>query len=253
MLNDTVFSNSFAFYRFGYDRYHYTDNTKGSRFNYIGYMLEGNAKIITEKKTVLINTGDVFFIPYKLRYRSYWYGSEKTRWLSYGFKKSEGAEELNYDLQIIDCNDTVKHLITQIPTDGQHPKCKTLSIFYNTLSELLPYLKEIRKPTKTEEVVSRAKEYISLHTESGIPDIAKHCYVSEPYLFLCFKEKADCTPNEYRLRVISQKGCELLVTTDKSVEEISTLLGLSSASHFRKVLKKYTGFTPREIRKSRDL
>ena len=46
-------------------------------------------------------------------------------------------------------------------------------------------------------------------------------------------------------------GIDLLVTTDKKIEEIADMLNFSSGSYFRKVLKKHTGCTPREIRKSR--
>ena len=42
---------------------------------------------------------------------------------------------------------------------------------------------------------------------------------------------------------------ELLTTTDKTVEEISSLLRFSSAAYFRKVLRKHTGLTPKQIRK----
>jgi len=42
-----------------------------------------------------------------------------------------------------------------------------------------------------------------------------------------------------------------LLTTNKTVEEIASLINFSSASYFRKVLKKHTGSTPSEIRKNR--
>jgi transcriptional regulator GlxA family with amidase domain len=44
-------------------------------------------------------------------------------------------------------------------------------------------------------------------------------------------------------------GVELLLTTNKKIEEISEMTGFSSGSYFRKVLKKHLGYTPREIRK----
>lgn len=67
---------------------------------------------------------------------------------------------------------------------------------------------------------------------------------------MLFKEKAGCTPNDYKLKVKYQKGTELLLTTDKSVEEISAIIGFSSASHFRRVLKSQIGLTPKEVRKN---
>ena len=57
------------------------------------------------------------------------------------------------------------------------------------------------------------------------------------------------TPNEYRQIRLCEIGIELLSTTDKKVEEICNILHFSSSSYFRKILKKYTGCTPSEIRK----
>lgn len=69
---------------------------------------------------------------------------------------------------------------------------------------------------------------------------------------MLFKEKVGCTPNDYRLKAECQKGIEYLLTTDKTVEEISALIGLSSASHFRRMLKTHMGITPKEVRKKSD-
>ena len=49
--------------------------------------------------------------------------------------------------------------------------------------------------------------------------------------------------------ILCEKAVQLLTTTDLSVEEISNRLLFSSSSYFRKIFKKYTGKTPRQIRK----
>ena len=69
-------------------------------------------------------------------------------------------------------------------------------------------------------------------------------------MYSLFKKRVGTTPNDFRQRVLCDMGIELLLTTDKKVEEISDMLSFSSGSYFRKVLKKQTGATPREIRKS---
>lgn len=249
-MKDTRISDDFNFLELNFGKYHYTDNRAGSPMNYIAYMRKGSVRLVSEKATVCANEGDVFFIPYKLPYQSYWYGDPNVRFLSVGFLHIEAAEKISFDLQAVACDAALKKLISQIPADGVSPKCGTLGIFYSALSGLMPYLKSSRKPSKSEEVVDRAQEYILSHTDCPISEVAKHCFVSEPYLYACFKENACCSPNEYRLMAISRKGKEYLLTTDKRVEEISALLGLSSASHLRRLLKKYIGLTPREIRKS---
>lgn len=249
-MNGTVSSNNFGFYRGCFEKNHHTDNSGGAPLNYVAYMLKGSARIVSEHKTINVNEGDVFFIPYRLPYQSYWYGSNTIEFLSYGFFALEAAEKINFDLQVVECDEELKALIKKIPLDGHSPSCGTLSSFYSAMARLIPCLKKSRRASKTQEVVDRAKKYILEHTDCSMEEVAKSCYVSEPYLYMCFKQKACCAPNEYRLKAISRRGTGYLITTDKSVEEISSLLGMSSAAHFRRVLKKYTGLTPREIRKN---
>lgn len=218
--------------------------------NYIAYMLKGNVKIVSEQDTIRADEGEVFFIPINLSYRSYWYRCDEIEFLSFGFANTEAKEKLNFKLQNIDCGEEIKKLILSIPTEGNAISCKALSIFYGALSKLIPYLLRNQTISKKQEIIDRAKRYISANADCSACDVARHCNISEPYLYMLFKEKAGCTPNDYKLKVKCKKGVEYLLTTDKNIEEISALAGFSSASHFRRVLKARIGLTPKEIRKN---
>ena len=106
--------------------------------------------------------------------------------------------------------------------------------------------------SKKDEIINNAKKYISANTNCSVVDVARECNISEPYLYLLFKENVGCSPNDYRLKAKCKRGIEYLLTTDKTVEEISALIGLSSASHFRRILKTHVGVTPKEVRKNSD-
>lgn len=245
-------SDNFSFHRMRFDEYHYTDNSRGSPMNYIACMLKGNAKIVSNRGVITVKEGDIFFIPINLPYESYWYGNDEIEFLSYGFLNIEAKEKLNFNLQVVDCDEDIKNLILKIPTESSFLSCKTLSAFYGALSGLIPYLRKNQSVSKKDEIVNRAKKYIKSHTDCSVAEVAQSCYISEPYLYMLFREKVGCTPNDYRLKAKCQKGIEYLLTTDKTVEEISALIGLSSASHFRRILKTHTGLTPKEVRKSSD-
>lgn len=252
-MNNTVSVSNFGFYKFNHQNYHYTDNMCGSPMNYIACMLKGTAKIVADSGAVDVNEGDIFFIPYKLRYRSYWYGTPEICFLSYGFFSIEASEKINFDLQVVKCDTELKNLICKIPTEGNCISSRGLSLFYAALAELIPYLKKSKKISKKQQTVDNVKKYILEHPECSMSEAAEKCFISTPYLYMCFKEKACCSPNEYRLKAISRRCVEQLITTDKTVDAISAELGLSSASHLRRILKKYTGKTPREIRKNREI
>ena len=126
--------------------------------------------------------------------------------------------------------------------------CTALLEFYGLLSEVFPKMEcEVRG--KERAIVELASEYISSNPNCSVPEIAKVCFISEPYLYLLFKKVLGVTSNDFRQATLCEIGIQLLNTTTKSVEEISDLLGFSSYSYFRKILKKHTGFTLREIRK----
>lgn len=245
-MNNIFSYNNFLFYHHKFIDYHYTDNRKGAPFNYLAYMVSGHSKIVSADKTIFTNAGNVFFIPKNLGYQSYWYG-ENIDFLSFGFSDLNTADNIKYDLQIVSCDKSATEKVMNIPTVGASIDCDTLCAFYGAMSAVIPYMKYISS-CKKELIVEKAKNYIYKNPACNIPDVATHCLVSEPYLYNLFKKVEKSTPNCFKQKILCQKSIELLTTTDKTVEEISSILNFSSASYFRKVLKKHTGETPRRIR-----
>lgn len=247
-MNNIILLDNFNFLNISFTEYHYTDNRKGSPMNYLAYMVKGTAKIVSDAGTVHIKEGDVFYIPEGLSYQSYWYG-EDINFLSFGFHKLYTSENVGFELQTVDCSNAIKDAICKIPAVGNLIDCKTLNAFYSAMAEVIPLLTP-DKEKKSDLTANRIKQCICDYPFSSLSEIARICGISEPSLYLVFKKAENITPNEYRQKVLCDMGVKLLVTTDKKVDEISDMLDFSSASYFRKVLKKHTGKTPREIRKT---
>ena len=249
-MKKTDFFNDFIFLNIKFDKYHHTDQRRGSPVNYLAYMIKGTAKIVSENKTITINEGDVFYIPKNLSYQSYWYGDDVIDFLSFGFLSLHTSEKIKAGLQKITCSAEILDKILKIPTKSNNIDLKTLRQFYEVMDEISPIL-ECSYESNEETIADRIKKCITDYPHLSNAEIAKKCAISESYVYPVFKKMARLTPNDYRQKVLCEKGIELLLTTNKKVEEISDMLKFSSSSYFRKVLKKHTGSTPREIRNNK--
>lgn len=246
-MNSNVLYNNFFFNKYDFKKYRYTDSLKGSPMNYLACMLKGRCKIVGNENTIEVMEGGVFFIPKGLPYESYWYGCDDISFLSFGFDRLDASDGHALQLQNINCDDSLRDRIVNLSVNDT--TCKTLSEFYGIMSEIIPMM--LQKEKKKDEVLlKKATEFVRFNINCSVSDIARAVHISEPYVYVLFKKHLDTTPNEYRQKLVCEKGRQLLLSTNKTVEEISELLKISSASYFRKLLKKHIGMTPKEIRKS---
>jgi AraC-like DNA-binding protein len=99
------------------------------------------------------------------------------------------------------------------------------------------------------DVFQKVQRYLYKNPNAPMEAVATFCNMSQSGLYNIFARCGWGTPNDLRQKMRAEKAVELLQTTDLSVETISDRLGFSSASYFRKILKKHTGKTPTAIRK----
>ena len=246
-MNDVIFSKSFAFLSHKFNNYHYTDMTKGTTCYHIGYLKCGRAEFVCEGESHKFGEGDAFFIPCGCKYRSYWYGTDEISFDSYAFTYIPSGTAHTYRLQKLDLTPEAKKHIETL-SQNKHVSPASVGLLYMFLGEVLGRM-EKNDSDKKADLVAKARRYMLKNNEYTIADIARHCKVSESAIYGAFREYAGHTPIEEKHRMQTEKAVRLLITTDMSVEQISDLLGFSSASYMRKILKSKTGKTPREIRK----
>lgn len=249
-MNKINLSENFNFIRIRMTTYHYTDNRKGSPKHFLARMLKGHARIVSEAGTIQIQQGDIFCIPKDLSYQSYWYGEDEIEFLSFGFLELNIWENVKFALQVVPSDDALIEKIMRIPLVGDKVDCRALSFFYDAMADAMPRLR-ISAENRELGIVERISGCIRENPFIPLSQVAEMCSISEPYLYALFRKITHTTPNDFRQKVLCELGVQLLLTTDKKVEEISRMINFSSASYFRKVLKKQTGYTPREIRKNR--
>lgn len=251
-MNDTIFSKSFNFNVIKFDKFHITDHSSfPAEVHYFGCIIKGSAEIRTKKERLVLKPNEIFYIPKGLKYQSLWFAenNKSIEFYSFGFEFSPINKP--FVLQKISCSEKARtifdELCQEIPITD-----KGIGRLYYFFCEVAEGMKRAKSPN-INPILEKAVEYIAENSSSKIPDIAKHCNISQSAVYSLFKKELSKTPNELRQEILCEKAVLLLTTTDKSVRQISDDLGFSSTSYFRKILYKITKKTPRQIRSERML
>ena len=102
------------------------------------------------------------------------------------------------------------------------------------------------------KLVRKVRDYVLAHIGETITTeaLARECGMSRTYLCKQFSEEALMPVGQYVVQIKTEEAKRLMKITQKSLGEIAENLGYSSQSHFQRVFKKSTGFTPGEYRSS---
>lgn len=98
--------------------------------------------------------------------------------------------------------------------------------------------------------LERAVEFIHSHFTDTITlaELASEVDIDPSHLARTFRQKHDCTIGEYIRRLRISYAAELLVSTDRSLAEISASAGFYDQSHFTRTFKEHLGATPGRYR-----
>ena len=247
MINDIIFSNSFQFRRFVFEKYKYTDNRRGIDTHYLAYMVSGRCKITTDLQTVYISEGDVFYIPNGCKYQSFWYGESKIEFISLAFVFMPNTDGRYYPLQAFAVDDKIRDMFLSVDTDTTN--ADAIASFYNLFARVSKLMAHTVEKGQSALVI-RAKQYLVNEPCCTVKDLARALAVSESALYAAFKKHSDISINDFRCASLMQRAKELITSTDKSIEAISDMLNISSASYFRKLFKAHFGTTPQQMRKT---
>ena len=247
-MNGADFCKSFIFKVYTFNHCHFTDHSqKPVPWHYFGCITKGSGILKTKEMQLSLTENEIFYIPKGQTYQSQWYANEEDiiEFYSFGFDVAPTANI--FTLQKVPCEqkagELFKELCKQIPFTE-----KGIGLLYHFFGEVSGNMKQAKKPYNN-PIVEKATQYISGNPYVSISRVAAYCNVSESAIYALFRKYIQKTPNEIRLQALCEQAVALLVTTNKSVQEISDSLGFSSTSYFRKILRKQKGKTPMEIRK----
>lgn len=99
--------------------------------------------------------------------------------------------------------------------------------------------------------ITKAKEYITEHLDEEITTgiIADELHISPTHLSRLFKQQTGFSPYDYVIAERINKAKEYLLTTDKSITDISYLTGFNSQANFIYCFKNHEDISPGRFRK----
>jgi AraC-type DNA-binding domain-containing proteins len=106
--------------------------------------------------------------------------------------------------------------------------------------------------TLSAEKLAEALRYIELHYGDRVTlkDVADQVYMSAGHFQNQFKKLTGQTFNQYLQNVRIQKCCQLLKTTDKTVQQTANEVGYSDMKFFHSLFRKITGNSPQRYRRA---
>lgn len=142
-------------------------------------------------------------------------------------------------------------------SDAFIQKCELLNdisritnLQYRMVVEYTEQVERIRRSAGDSRLAAEVTKYIHHHLSERITveEIAGYLYLSRPYLSARFKAESGMSLTDFILHEKTEEARRLLCYTEKSILHISSYLGFSSQSHFSRVFKKYSGYSPAEYR-----
>ncbi|MCP3932246.1 MAG: AraC family transcriptional regulator [Bacteroidetes bacterium] len=122
--------------------------------------------------------------------------------------------------------------------------------------QLLGYLIALQKQRdfsgkRIETVIQKVRFYMreNIEKEINLPQLAEQHHIAYTYFRKMFKKYTGVAPHQYHLELKIMRAKELLLTTDKSIKEISYELGFQSIYYFSRLFKKKEGVSPSNFRK----
>ncbi len=101
------------------------------------------------------------------------------------------------------------------------------------------------------DILETEEEICKLHADMMTfytKEMAEQVDLNASYLSTLFKKEAGCSVSDYILLRKLEAARNMLKYSEYSYAEISAILAFSSQSHFSRIFKKETGYTPKEYR-----
>jgi AraC family transcriptional regulator len=117
-----------------------------------------------------------------------------------------------------------------------------------------PRSRPIRRPGRLDrDLLDRVRDYVEdrLGDSLVLDDLAAEARLSTYHFARSFKSSTGMAPHEFVTMRRMERAKTMLLATRRSVPDVAYAVGYSNLSHFRRQLRRFTGFTPSDLRPGR--
>ena len=161
-----------------------------------------------------------------------------------------------YEANDIKERDKMANLMLKITKSINKPPGESIGYLY-LFVECLVHSSSRRNITYKQSLasqhISRVINYINLHYNQDITiqDIAEHCRLDRSYLNRLINLSMSMTLQQFLISFRMKKACELLMTSEHSIGEISVMVGYPNQMNFSRTFKRELGLSPYQWRITR--
>lgn len=229
----------------------------------LNYIIEGTGVLETDAGKFQIKPGTLMVIRPGVRHR--YKPKRKTGWVEnyIGFDGELAHRFLSQSIFaqnqfVIHCGvreemiDTYYKIFDLVQQEDPGFQQITSGLILKMLGYLVSYDKRRNfSGTHIEKVIQEVRFHMRNHIDQkvDINQLAMEHHIGYAYLRKMFKKYTGISPHQYHLEMKMMGARELLLTTEKSIKEISFELGFESIHYFSRLFKKKTGLNPSDLRK----
>lgn len=229
----------------------------GRRSHAFVYILSGSCSYnFDDKYDVTVNTGDILYLAHNADYTMNIH-TNQYRFIYCDFELHDNVVRKSNVYSLENASEGENYFIKleknyKLYSKSAFSKC--ISLIYSIYSLILTTGENEDLEEKTEERITKAKEYIDANISDdtlSVSVLADNAEMSEVYFRTLFKKKYNMSPVQYIISARIKKAKQLLKYNFLTLESCAWECGFSTVQYFCRVFKKTTGITPSEYRNNK--
>ena len=214
-------------------------------YSALAFRTSGNATLVIDGKKYFVNTNDILYLPQNMSYNVQYTDSQIivihfiTQYDDkeielFSFENSEQIYKL-FILALISWN-----------SKEQGFALHTMSFLYRILAQILEKETKINLPSHFLKAISMINTGYK-NSDLSVNTVCAKVGICATTFRQLFKKHYQKTPTEY-ITLLRREYARNLISSGSTIENASFLSGFNDPKYFARVVKKYFGCTPRELK-----